>query len=158
MEERELFIILLDVAKGFTSTIHEVTSSLLNHAWLPPNYVAAFRTIYVHTDSYMDIQEEQIDFKPRRASKKNASAPRSLPFAIVYELLMKCLIAKYPDTFVYVDDIAIIVKDYFEWEQHLTDLSACGFPIAIQFNPNKTEVYPFHRPRFLGATLGVLSR
>ena len=60
---------------------------------------------------------------------------------------------KYPDTFLYVDDIAIIVKDYSELEQLLTDLFASGLHIGMQFNPNKTEVYHFHGPRSLGATL-----
>ena len=62
---------------------------------------------------------------PRGASKKDAPAP-----------------------------IATIVKDYFELERLFTDLSAWGFEIGIHFHPNKTEVYHFHRPRSLGATLG----
>ena len=39
-------------------------------------------------------------------------------------------------------------------ERLLTDLSAWGSQIGIQFNPNKTEVYHFHRPRSSGATSG----
>ena len=76
-----------------------------------------------------------------------------LLLAIVCDLLMQCLIAKYPDTFVYVADIAIIVRDYSELEQLLTDLFAWGSHIGIQFHPNKTEVYHFHRPRSSRATL-----
>ena len=41
-----------------------------------------------------------------------------------------------------------------ELERLLTDLSAWGSQIGIQFNPNKTEVYHFHRPRSSGATVG----
>ena len=114
----------------------------------------AFRTIYAHTDTYTDIQGERIYFKPTRGVKEGCPCSLLL-FAIVNELLIKRLIAKYPDTFVYVDDIAIIVKDYSELERLLTDLSAWGSQIGIQFNPNKTEVYHFHGPRSSGATLGV---
>ena len=125
----------------------------MNHAGLPPNYVNAFRTIYAHTDTYTDIQGEQIYFKPTRGVTEGCPCSPLL-FAIVYELLIKCLIAKYPDTFVYVDDVAIIVKDYCELERLLTDLSAWGSQIGIQFNTNKTQVYHFHRPRSSGASLG----
>ena len=144
---------MLDVAKAFPSTIHEVIFSILNHAGLPPNYVTAFRMIHAHTDTYTDIQRERIYFKPTRGVKEGCSCSPLL-FAIVYELLIKCLMTKYPDTFVYVDDIAIIVKDYSELERLLTYLSAWGSRIGIQFNPNKTEVYHCHRPRSSGATLG----
>ena len=153
MESTEPFVVLLDVAKAFPSTIHEVIFWILNHAALPPNYVAPFCTMYAHTKSYTDIQEEQIYFKPTRPVKEGCPCSPRL-FAIVYELLIKRLIAKYPDTFIYVDDIAIIVKDYSELERLPTDLSAWGSQIGIQFNPNKTEVYHFHRPRCSGATLG----
>ena len=153
MEGREPFAVLLDVAKALPSTIHEVIFSILNHAGFPPNYVSAFRTIYAHTDTYTDIQGERIYFKPTRGVKEGCPCSPLL-FAIVYELLIKRLIAKYPDTFVYVDDIAIIVKDYSELERLLTDLSAWRSQIGIQFNPNKTEWYHFHRPPSSGATLG----
>ena len=152
MGGRDPFVVLLDVAKAFPSTIHKVIFSILNHARLPPNYAAAFRTIYAHTDAYTDIQGAQIYFKPTRGVKKGCPCSPLL-LAIVSELLIKRSIAKYPDTFVYVDDIAIIVKDCSELERLLTDLSAWGSQIGIQFNPNKTEVYHFHRPRSSGATL-----
>ena len=54
MEGREPFVVLLDVP----STIHEVIFSIPNHAGFPPNYVAAFRKVYAHTDAYTDIQGE----------------------------------------------------------------------------------------------------
>ena len=61
----------------------------------------------------------RIVVKPTQGVKEGC--PYSpLLFAIVYELLIKRLVAKYPDTFVYVDDIAIIVKDYYELERLLT--------------------------------------
>ena len=125
MEGREPFVVLLDVAKAFPSTINGVIFFILNHAGLPPNYVIAFRTIYAHTDTYTDIQGERIYFKPTRGVKE-ACPCSPLLFAIVHELLIKRLIAKYPDTFVYVHDIAIIVKDSSELEQLLADLSALG--------------------------------
>ena len=146
-EGREPFVVLLDVAKAFSSTIHEVIFSILNHAGLSPNYVTAFRTIYAHTDTYTDIH-----FTPTRGVKEGCPCSPLL-FAIVYELFIKRLIAKYPDTFFYVDDIAIIVKDYSELDRLLTDLSAWGSQIGIKFNPNKREEYHFQRPRSSGATL-----
>ena len=153
MEGREPFVVLLDVAKAFLFTTHEVIFSISNHAGLAPNYVAAFRTIHAHTDIYTDIQGEHIYFKPLRGVKEGC--PRSLLLlAIVPELLIKRLIAKYPDIFVFVDDFAIIVKDYSKLERLRTDLSAWGSKIGIQLNPNNTEVYDFYRPRSLGATLG----
>ena len=96
-----------------------VIFSILNHTQVPPNYVAAFRKVYAHTDTYTDMQGERISFKPLRGIKEGCACSPLL-FAMVYDLLIKCLIAKYPDTFVYVDDIAIIVKDYSELEQLLT--------------------------------------
>ena len=65
---------------------------------------------------------------------------------------------KYLDTFVYVDDIAIIVKNYSELKQLLTDLLAWGSQIGIEFNPSETEVYHSHRPWSPCATSGALSR
>ena len=115
MKDRKPFVVLLDVAKAFPSTIHEVIFSILTHAGLLPNYVTAFRTIYAHTYTYTDIQEERIYFKYTRGVKERCPCSPLL-FAIVYELLINCLIAKYPDNFIYVDDIAIIVKDYSELE------------------------------------------
>ena len=73
MEGREPFVVLLDVAKAFPSTIHEVIFSILNHAGLPPNYVTAFRTIYARADTYTDIQGERIYFKPTRGVKGGCS-------------------------------------------------------------------------------------
>ena len=90
----------------------------------------AFRTIYAHTDTYTDIQGEQIYFKPTRGVKEGCPCSPPL-FAIVYELLIKRLIATYPDTFVYVDVIAVLVKDYSDLEQLLTDLSPWGSQIGI---------------------------
>ena len=88
---------------------------------------------------------------PRAAS----ICPHSLRlFSIAYKLLIKRLITKYRDTFIYVDDIALIVKDYSELEQLLAYLSAWGSQNGIQFNRNETEVYHFHMPRSSVATLG----
>ena len=153
MERREPFVVLLDVAKAFVSTIREVIFSIVNHAGLPPNCVTAFRTIYAHTDTCTDIQGERIYLVPTRGVKEGCPCFLLL-FAIVYELLIKRLIAKCPHTFVYVDDIAIIVKDCSQLGRLLTDLSAWGSQIGIQFNPNKIEVWYFHKPRSWGATVG----
>ena len=66
-------------------------------------------------------------------------------FSIVYELPPKQLIAKYPNAFVYVDDIAIIAKSQEELEHLLAYLSVWGSQIGIRFNPEKTEVFHFYR-------------
>ena len=99
MEGREPFVVLWDVAKAFLSTIHEVIFTILNHAGFPPNCVAAFHKIYAHTNTCTDIQGEQIYFKPTRGVKEGCPCS-PLMLAIVYELLIKRLITKYPDTFV----------------------------------------------------------
>ena len=110
----EPFVVLLDVAKAFPCTIHDVIFSILTHAGFPPNYVATLRTVYTHADTYTDIQGERIYFKPTCGVKEGYRCSPPL-FSIVYELLIKRLVSnKYPDTFVYVDDIAIIAKDYSE--------------------------------------------
>ena len=153
MEGRHPFVFLLDVAKAFPSTIHEVIFSIVNHAGLPPNYVTAFRTIYAHIDTHTDIEGERMYFTSMRGVKEGCPCSPHL-FAIVHEFLIKRLIAKYPGTFFYIDDIAIIVKNYSEWERLLTDRSAGGSQIGIQINPNKTEVY--HGPQ--AVPKGVLSR
>ena len=70
MEGREPFVVLLDVAKAFPSRIPEVIFCILNHAGLPPKYVNAFRTIYAHTYTYTNIQEERIYFKPTQGVKE----------------------------------------------------------------------------------------
>ena len=70
MEGREPFVVLLDVAKAFPSTIHEVIFPILNHDGPPPKYLTAFRTIYAHTDTYTDIQGERNYFKPTRGVKE----------------------------------------------------------------------------------------
>ena len=125
MEGRHPFVILLGVAKALPSTIHEVIFSILNHARLPLNNVAAFCTIHADTDTYTDIQGERIYFKPTRGVKEGCPCS-PLSFAIVYTLLIKRLITKYPDIFVYADDSVTIVKDYTELGQLLADLSAWG--------------------------------
>ena len=66
--------------------------------------------------------------------------------SIVYEMLPKQLIAKYPNAFVYVDDIAIIVKPQEELASLFADLSVWGSQIRIRFNPDKTKVFHFHGP------------
>ena len=70
---------------------------------------------------------------------------------IVYDFLIKRLIGKYPDTFVYVDNIAIIVKDYSELEQLLTVLSAWGFRLGSSSIPTKWKCTSStdHGPRAL---------
>ena len=68
-------------------------------------------------------------------------------FSIIYELLLKQLIAKYPNGFVYVDDIAIIVKSQEELERPFADVSVWGSQMGIRFRPEKTEVFLFHRPK-----------
>ena len=65
---------------------------------------------------------------------------------MVYELPLKQFIAKYPNAFVYVDDIAIIVKSQEELESLFADSSVWGSRVGIGFNSDKTEVFHFHRP------------
>ena len=91
MEGREPFVVLLDVAKAFPSTIHEGIFPILTHAGFPPNYVAAFRKVYAHADMFTDIQREWIYFKPTHGVKEGCACSPLL-FAIVYELVIKCLV------------------------------------------------------------------
>ena len=74
MQGRGSLRVLLDVAKAFSSTIHEVIFSILNHGDFLPNYVAAFRKVYAHADTNSLIQWEPIYFKPPAVSKKDAPA------------------------------------------------------------------------------------
>ena len=60
-------------------------------------------------------QGERIYFKPIRGVKEGCPCSPLL-FAIVCDLPIKRLVAKFPDTFVYIDDITIIVIDYSELE------------------------------------------
>ena len=69
-----------------------------------------------------------------------------LLFSIVHELLSKQLTSKYPNGFVYFDDIALIVNDYQQLEQLSADLIVWGSPIGIRFEPVKIEACHFHRP------------
>ena len=126
-EGNEPLVLLLDVAKAFPSTIAEVIFSILNHAGLPPNYVLASRKVYGHIDTCTDIQGEHIYIRPRRGVKEGCPCSPLL-FSIVYNLSIKCLIAKYPDAFVYAGDVAIAVKDCSELEQFLIDLCTSGLP------------------------------
>ena len=64
----------------------------------------------------------------------------------MYKSLLRYLILKYPNAFVYVDDIAIIVKSQDELECLFADLSVWESQIEIRFNPDKTELFHFHRP------------
>ena len=67
---QEPFVVSLDVTNAFPSRIHEVVFSILSRAGVPPNYVAGFRKVYAHTDTYTDIQREHIYFKPTQGIKE----------------------------------------------------------------------------------------
>ena len=136
---------LLDVAKAFPSTLHTAIFEILTHSCYSYNYVAAIKQVYRHTDTCCDIKGQHIHYKPTRGVKEGCPCSPLL-FSIVYELLLKQLILKYPNAFVYVDDIAIIVKSQDELEHLFADLSVWGSQIGIRFNPDKTEVFHFHRP------------
>ena len=111
MEGRELFAVLLDVIKAFPSTIHELIFSMFTHASLPPNHVAAFRKVNAHANTYMHIQGNGYISSPREASNKDAPAPHFC--SLLYMSCSSSLIARYPNTFIHVDDIDIILKNYY---------------------------------------------
>ena len=66
-------------------------------------------------------------------------------FSIVYGWLPKQLVIKHPNAFVYVDDMAIIVKSHDEFECVFADASVWGSQIGIRCIPEKIEVFYFHR-------------
>ena len=83
MEGQEPFGVLADVPNSFPSTIHEVIFSILNHAGLPPNCLAAFRTIYAHT-TYTHVQGKRIYFKPIRGVEEGCpSSPLCLQLYMI---------------------------------------------------------------------------
>ena len=139
------YVVLPDVATAFPSTLHAAIFGILTHGGYPDNYVAAIKQVYQHTDTYYDIKGQHIHYKPTRGVKEGCPCSPLL-FSIVYELLLKQLVIKYPNAFVYVDDIAIIVKTQDELECLFADLSVWESQIGIRFNPEKTEVFHFHRP------------
>ena len=139
-------MVLLDVAKAFPSTLHAAIVEILTHARYPDNYVGAILQVYRHTDTYCDIKGQHIHYKPTRGVKEGCPCSPLL-FSIVYELLLKQLILKYPNAFVYIDDIAIIVKSQDELDRLFAHLSVWGSQIGIRFNPDKTKVFHFHRPK-----------
>ena len=124
-EEKEgqgAYVVLLDVAKAFPSTLHAAILEILMHARYPDNYVAAIKRVYQHTDTYCDIKGQRIHYKPTRGVKE--VCPCSPPlFSVVYELLLKQLMIKYLNAFVYVNDIAIVVKSQHELERLFADMS-----------------------------------
>ena len=94
----EPYVVLLDVAKASPSTLHAAIFELLHRARYPANYVAAIKKVYQHTDTYCDVKGQHIHYKPTRAAKEGCPCSPLL-FSVVYELLPKQLIAKYPNAF-----------------------------------------------------------
>ena len=121
-EGHEPYVMLLDVAKACPSTLHAAIFEVMKHARYAVNYVAAIKKVYQHTDTYCDAKGQRIHYKPTGGVKEGCPCSPLL-FFIVYELLLKQLIAKYPNSFVYVDDIAIIVKSQEELERLFAGLS-----------------------------------
>ena len=127
----------------FPSTRHAAIPQLLKQDRYPSTYVAAIKKVYHHTDTCCDVKGQHIPYKPTGGVKEGCpSSP--LLFSIVYELLLKQLIANYPNAFVYVDDIPIIVKSHEELERLFAYMFVWGSQIGIRFNPEKTEAFHFH--------------
>ena len=66
----EPYVVLLDVAKAFPSTLHAAIFELVHHARYPANYVAAIKNVYQHTDTYCDVKGPRIHYKPTRGVKE----------------------------------------------------------------------------------------
>ena len=60
----EPYVVLLDVAKAFPSTMHAAIFKLLTHARYPENYVVAIKKVYLHPNTYCDIKGPDIHHKP----------------------------------------------------------------------------------------------
>ena len=130
----EPYVVLLDVAKAFPSTLHAALFELLLLRCHRSNYVAAIKKVYQRTDAYCDVKGHRIHYKPTTVVK--LGCPYS-PLLFVYDLLLKQLIANPPNAFVYIEDIAIFVKSQEELESLFDDLSVLGSQIGIRFNPDK---------------------
>ena len=141
----EPYVVLLDVAKVFPSTLHVAIFELVQHARYPANYVTAIKKGYQHTGTYCDVKGQHIHYKPTRGVKEGCPCSPLL-FSIIYEVLLKQWVAKYPNAFVCVDDIAIIVKSQEELERLFADLSVWGSHIGIRFSPKRLRCSTFTDP------------
>ena len=138
-------VVLLDVAKAFPSIPHEAIHKVLQKLACPQPIAAMIRKIYNNTETTCNVAGEDIKYAPKRGVKEGCPCS-PLFFLLVYNMLIEHLTKAFPDTFAYVDDVAIVVREERDLTKLTDFLDKWEKILGIRFNANKTEAYRWQTP------------